>query len=324
MDCNALSNLEAMINQNYPNIAGICVKKNGGNVYENHFHGYTAANSFHVFSVTKSVFSTLIGIAIDQRHIKDINQPVLDFFPGYEPAAGEKTLQKIKIKHLLTMTAPYKYQTEPYEMFFASQDPIRDALNLLGGDDPAGNFRYSAIGGTHILAGILANATKRPVLDYATEYLFHPLGIQVPHNIVLRDKEEHMAIMNDKNTKGWAVDPQGINTAGWGLFLTPAEMANIGQLYLNGGLWDGKQIVSAGWIAESTREHSRCPQPIGLSYGYLWWLLGKDSYAAIGDGGNAIYVNTKNKLVIALAAVLLPDVKDSITLIKESIEPIFE
>ncbi len=130
--------------------------------------------------------------------------------------------------------------------------------------------------------------------------------------------------MNDKNTKGWVADPHGINTASWGLFLTPAEMANIGQLYLNGGLWDGKQIVSAGWIAESTREHSRCPQPIGLSYGYLWWLLGKDSYAAMGDGGNAIYVNTKNKLVIALAAVLLPDVKDSITLIKESIEPIFE
>lgn len=324
MDHNKLVKLELMINQDYPNIAGISVQKNGGNVYENHFHGYTAANSFHVFSVTKSIFSILIGIAIDQRHIKDTSQPVLDFFPDYKPLDGEKTLQKITIRHLLTMTAPYKYQTEPYEMFFASPNPIRDALDLLGGEGPVGNFHYSAIGGTHILAGILANATGSPVLDYAAEYLFNPLGIHVPHNIILHDKEEHIATMNDKNTKGWVVDPQGINTASWGLFLTPSEMAKIGQLYLNGGLWDGKQIVSAGWIEESTREHSRCPQPIGLSYGYLWWLIDKDSYAAMGDGGNAIYVNTKNKLVIALAAVFLPDVKDSISLIKEYIEPIFE
>lgn len=323
MDHKELTNLEMIINQDYPNIAGICVQKNGRNVYENHFHGYTAADSFHVFSVTKSVFSTLIGIAIDQGHIKGTDQPVLGFFPDYEPVAGEKTLQKITIRHLLTMTAPYKYQTEPYEMFFASQNPIRDALDLLGGDGPIGNFHYSAIGGTHILAGILANATGRSVLDFATEYLFHPLGIHVPHNIILRDKEDHIATMNDRNTKGWVVDSQGFNTASWGLFLTPAEMAKIGQLYLDGGLWDGKQIVSAGWIAESTEEHSRCPQPIGLSYGYLWWLIDKDSYAAMGDGGNAIYVNTRNKLVIALAAVFLPDVKDSIPLIKEYIEPLF-
>lgn len=324
MNQEKIKELEKIINSDYSNIAGIIVQKSGVKNYEKYFNGYSADNSLHVYSVTKSVFSALIGIAIDQGHIKSVDQKVLDFFPDYTIVEGEKAIQNITIRNLLTMTASYKYTTEPYEKFFASQNPIQDALDLLGGDSSIVEFNYSAVGGTHILSGILVKATGRPVLDFATEYLFSPLGIHVPHNVVLRSKEDHIAVMNGKSTSGWAVDPQGNNTASWGLFLTPAEMAKIGQLYLNGGVWAGKQIVSAGWIAESTREHSRCVQWGNLAYGYLWWLIDGDSYAAMGDGGNVIYVNRKKQMVISIASLFMPDAKDRIELMKRYIEPAFE
>lgn len=315
--------LEKIISSDYNNITGIVMRKNGEEVYEKYFNGYTANHANHVYSVTKSVFSALLGIAVRMGNIKSVNQEVLDFFPDYTVAKGEQTIQHITIKDMLTMTAPYKYDTEPYEKFFTSQNPIQDALDLLGGDKPVGNFNYSAIGGTHILSGILVKATGQSILDFATENLFSPLKINVPQNIVLHNQEEHIAVMSDKNTRGWVVDPQGINTASWGLFLTPADMAKIGQLYLDGGIWQGKQIVPPEWIDESTKEHSRWGT---LSYGYLWWIIDDKEhiYAALGDGGNVIYINTKKKMAISIASLFLLDAKDRIELIREHIEPIFE
>ena len=318
-----IKELEKTISSDYSNIAGILVQKSGIKLYENYFNGYTAVNAVHVFSVTKSVFSALIGIAIDKGFIKSADQRVLDFFPEYTVKAGEMIIQGITLKNLLTMTAPYKYKSEPYEEFFASDNWVNAALDLLGGEKHTGEFMYSPIIGTHILSGILVRATGQPVLDFASENLFSPLGIKVTRNVVLRNKEEHVAVMNDKNTSGWVVDPQGINTASWGLFLTPSDMAKIGQLYLNGGIWENKQIISKKWIEESTKEHIRLDR---LSYGYLWWIFDDKElvYAALGDGGNVIYVNTKKKMVISIASLFMPDAKDRIGLIMERIEPIFE
>lgn len=304
------------------NITGILIQKDGETKYENYFHGYTAENAAHVYSVTKSVFSVLIGIAIGQGLIRSVEQKVLDFFPDYEILQNEKSIQHITIKHLLSMTAPYKYETEPYMLFFTSPDPIRAALDLLGGEKPIGAFHYAAIGGTHILSAILSRATGQSALAFAQENLFAPLGIRVPADIAIRSEQEHVAIMNDLNTRGWVADPQGNNFASWGLFLTPREMAKIGQLYLDGGFWEGKQIVPAAWVAESTREHSRAVGLGNLAYGYLWWIIDFDSFAALGDGGNAIYVNRKERIVVCVEAFLKPDVKDRVGWIKTAIEPL--
>lgn len=318
-----MNEIETVINSDYANVAGIIVQKNGIKVYEKYFNGYTTDNTVHVCSVTKSVLSVLIGIAIDQGHIDSLDQKVLTFFPDYMVKDDEKTIQTITLKHLMTMTAPYKYKTEPYELFFTSQNPIQDALDLLGGKGIIGEFNYSAIGGTHILAGILAQATGQSILDFAEKYLFAPMGIRVPHNLLLQSEEEHLAVMNDKTTRGWVVDPQGINTGSWGLFLTPEDMAKIGQLYLDGGRWQGKQLISADWIAESTKQQSRWDT---LSYGYLWWIIDDQTHsvAALGDGGNVIYINNKNGMVIAIASLFMPDARDRIELIKTTIEPAFE
>jgi len=101
-------------------------------------------------------------------------------------------------------------------------------------------------------------------------------------------------------------------------------MAKIGQLYLNGGVWNKKRIVSQKWIDESTKEHSRW-EKLNLPYGYLWWIIdGKEhTYAAMGDGGNVIYVNTMKKMVVSIASVFKPSAKDRLKFIKEYVEAIF-
>jgi CubicO group peptidase (beta-lactamase class C family) len=315
--------LEKLISTGYNNTAGIIVLKNGKTVYENYFNEYTATNPVHIASVTKSIVSALIGIAIDQGHIKSIDQKVLDFFPDYVVDRGEKTIQHITIKNMLTMTAPYKYESEPYEKFFASENWIKTALDLLGGNGPIGQFTYAAIIGTHILSGILVKATGQSVFDFATQNLFSPLGIHVENNVVLHTKEEQLAFFNDSKVSGWVSDLQGINAAGFGLTLTAMDMAKIGQLYLDNGVYKGRQIIPSSWITESTKEHSQWGE---LMYGYLWWIIDdkEHSYAAMGDGGNVIYVNTNKKMVISIASLYMPNAKDRIKLIKENIEPMFE
>ncbi|MGB8455581.1 MAG: hypothetical protein WCD89_25090 [Anaerocolumna sp.] len=120
------------------------------------------------------------------------------------------------------------------------------------------------------------------------------MDIHVDGNIVFQDKEEQLAWYKEKNVRGWVADRTGVNTAGWGLSLTPKDMAKIGQLYLAGGMWKERQIIPAWWIEESTKEHSRC-NLYRLSYGYLWWIIDEKEhiYATMGDGGNVIYVNAK-------------------------------
>ncbi len=314
---------ERIISNNYKNIAGIVVQKNGKLLYENYFNKYTASNPVHIASVTKSIFSALIGVALEKKHLKSLDQKVLDFFPEYKILEGEKSIQNITIRHMLTMTAPYKYKKEPYEKFFESDNWIEAALDLLGGKEPSQEFTYSAIIGTHILSGILVKATGQSVFDFAKKNLFTPLEISVKQNITLATKEEYMAFFQDKNISGWATDPQGINTAAWGLTLTPTDMAKIGQLYLDKGLLNGKKILPKWWVDESTIERSNWDK---LFYGYLWWIIDNNEhiYAAIGDSGNVIYINEKKKLVISIASLPSEKAKDRIKLIREYIEPLFE
>lgn len=317
--------MERIISSSYKNMGGIIVQKKGKTVYENYFNECSADTTFHVFSVTKSIVSILIGIAIEKGYIESVEQKVLEFFPDYTVKKGEKTIQSVTLKDMLTMTAPYRYKSEPYKEYFSSDSWVKAALDLLGGKGKIGEFRYAPVIGPDILSGILTKATGQSVLEFATEYLFTPLGIHVENNIIFHDEEEQLAFYKAKNVSGWVADPTGINTAGWGLNLTTMDMAKIGQLYLDDGMWEGKQIVSSHWIEESTREQSRCNQ-WKLSYGYLWWIIDEKerAYAAMGDGGNVIYVNEEKEMVVSIASLFVPHAKDRIKLIRAYIEPVFE
>ncbi len=319
-----VTELEKKINNDYSNIAGIVVLKDGKTQYENYFNECNTTSRIHVYSVTKSIISILIGIAMDKGYIKSTNQKVLDFFPEYMVKTREKTIQNITLKNLLTMTAPYKYKFfAPYIKYFTSNDYVKFSLDLLGGRGQIGKFRYAPLIGPDILSGILVKATGQSVFDFATENLFFPLGITVESNVLFHSKEEQLAFNNANNISGWVTDSTGVNTAGWGLTLSPADMAKIGQLYLDGGMWKGKQIVSASWIDESIKEHSRW-EKLNLSYGYLWWVENGNGFSAMGDGGNVIYVNAQKRIVVSIASFFMPKVNDRIEFIKEYIEPIFE
>lgn len=199
---------------------------------------------------------------------------------------------------------------------------ILAALDLLGGRKPAGEFRYMEMIGPDILSGLLANTTGQPVLDFAREALFEPLHIAVASNIVLYTPQEHVAFIKKNCASGWVADEKGHNTAGWGLTLTAVDMAKIGQLYLDGGKWEGRQIVSEEWVAESTAEHSRWEKE-KLSYGYLWWTGILNGYAAMGNSGNIIYVNPADKMVVSIAALFKPTAKDITEFIDKDVKPLF-
>lgn len=322
MKADEVKTLEGLLSGGYANTAGIVVQKGGETVYEGYWNGFTADRPAHVFSITKSIFSILIGIAADQGLIEGVAQHVLDFFPDYTVKRGEKTIRRVTLRDLLTMTAPYKYKSAPYTKYFISDSWVKASLDLLGGKGEIGKFRYAPLIGPDILSGILTKATGLSALDFATKALFGPLGIRVPHPIVFHSKEEQIAIMTGSGGSGWVADPQGINTAGWGLFLTSADLAKIGQLFLNRGVWDGQQIVSRAWIDESTKPQSRWERQ---SYGYLWWVIdeAQHSFAALGDGGNTLYVNPARELVVASTALFKPRARDRLALITEQIEPLF-
>ena len=296
------------IESTYSNIAGLAIQKNGELLYEHYYNGYQDSDTIHICSVTKSIFSILIGIAIDRGYIRSVDQAVLEFFPNYSIKRGEKTIQRITLKNILTMTASYKYKHEPYTKVYGSEDWTKAALDLLGGKGKIGDFKYSTVG-AQILSGVLQNATGKSVTEFAAESLFTPLGISTPAPTVLAGKEQHIAFLKEKQVSGWVVDPQGLPTAGWGLTLRLRDMLKVGHLCLNQGKHNGKQIVSASWIKESTREHAHWKE---YSYGYLWWNLDKNgngAFAAIGDSGNTIYVSPEEQLVIALACSFKPRVR---------------
>ncbi len=308
------------------NICQIECLRHGKTVYADCWNGYRPDDTLHVMSVTKSVVSLLIGIAVDRGLISGVHQPVLDFFPAYAVKRGEKTIRQITLEHLLTMTAPYKYQSEPWTKVCTSDDWTVAALDLLGGRaGVTGEFRYSTLG-IHILTGILSKTSGLTTADFANRFLFEPLGIAPYRNYLAQTAREHRAFMLSKEPKGrvWFCDPQGVGAAGYGLCLSARDMAKLGQLCLNGGAYGGKRVVSAKWIEESTKPRVQCDERFArMRYGWLWWTPDADrrAYAALGNSGNVIYIHPQEDLVVAVAGTFKPNIFDRVPFIRQCIEP---
>jgi len=318
--------LHEYVENNEKNICEITVIKNGEIVLEDYWNGYEPGDTLNVMSVTKSVVALLVGIAIDQGLIKNVDQKVLDFFTDYVPKRGEKTIYDVTIRHLITMTAPYKYRSEPWKKVCTSNDWTTAALDILGGRKGiTGEFKYSTLG-IQIVNGIIAAASGMKTIDFANKYLFEPLGIPRHRNKEDISKEDQFDFLMSKLPKGdvWYADPQGVNTAGWGLALSATDMAKIGLLCLNGGEYQGKRIVSNEWIDAISKPYQRlCDRYGNMSYGFLWWIVDEKEriYAAIGDGGNVIYVNPKRKIAVGVAGTFKPRIFDRVQFIQKHVEP---
>lgn len=318
--------LHKFIEEQQPNICQISCYKDSKEVYSDVWNNYKKTDTCHVMSVTKSIVALLVGIALDKGLIKSIEQPVLDFFPDYKIKRGEKKIQKVTIKHLLTMRAPYKYKYEPWTKICSSDDWTISALDFLGGRKGLiGEFKYATLG-IHILTGIISKTSGLNVVDFANKYLFESIGVERHTNYFVETAEEHkhFIICKDPKKNVWFCDPKGVGAAGYGLCFSATDIAKIGQLCLNKGIHNGKQIVSTKWIEEITKSNYRCGNEFGnMSYGYLWWIIdeNKHIYSAIGDGGNVIYVNSSKNIVIAITSYFKPAVFDRIDFIQKYIEP---
>ena len=298
LDAGSLNEMfERISDKTYKNIHSVLLVKNGKLVLEEYFAGQNGAGQFQEFkrdtlnemkSATKSVNSVLIGIAIDRHLIHGVDERISDFFPEYSDIFTNAEKSSIRLKDLLSMTAGFSWDEwkHPYT------DPRNDAAMMASKADffryvlekpvvtmPGAKFVYNS-GISLMLGEIVHKASGLPADKFAERYLFSPLGITNYY---------------------WQKAPNGVvNTLG-GLWLQPRDMAKIGQLYLNGGRWNGKQIVSEDWVEASTKQQVGAGQlPKWFSadgYGYQWWLgsfqvRGQtvESYSARGQGGQFVIV----------------------------------
>ncbi len=309
---------------NESNICQIYAMKDGATFYEDSWRGFGTADAANVMSVTKGVMAVLAGIAADKGFIGGTKDKVLDYFPGYKVKRGEKTIYDVTLEHLLTMTAPYKYRSEPWKKVCTSDDWTVAALDLLGGRSGiTGDFKYATLG-IQIFAGVIENASGMRCIDFANEYLFKPLGI--PEHRVHGDssKEDQFDFLMNKNPREneWYSDPQGTVTAGWGLTLSARDMAKIGQMMLNGGKYGGAQVVSEKWVEKMTSPLQKLPETFGgLYYGYLWYTIDESGKvcAAIGDGGNLIYVNREKNISVGVTGTFKPRIFDRVEFVEKNV-----
>ena len=283
MDSESLVELLSSYRENKINIHSMLIIRNGNIVLDAYFYPFTPGGTVHdVASVTKSITSVLIGIAIDQGFIESVEQPLLSYFPERTIANLDANKEKITIENLLTMTSGFSCGYQPGEKehseMFTSEDWVQYVLDLPMARGPGQEYAYCS-GNSHLLSAILTKATGMSMLDFGQKHLFAPLGI---------------------NEAIWPADPQGI-TRGWGdLHLHPRDLAKIGYLYLNDGLWEGKQLLNAAWVEKSTQPQvdgavktNTFVRP-GRDYGYAWHLVSEGPfsgmYYAAGRGGQSLHV----------------------------------
>ena len=243
------------IHENHPNICQISILQNGKEIYSAEWNGYQRTDCTHIMSATKSIMALLTGIAINHGMIGSVDDKVLSFFPEYSVKHGEKTIYDVTIRHLLTMRAPYKGKGDPWTKVCSSNDWTAASLDFLGGRKGiTDEFDYRTVC-LQILSGILYHAAGMKTVDFANQYLFSPLGIAEHQNYYAKSAEEHKEFTISKSPKKniWFADPDGLGTPGYGLCMSASDMAKIGQLCLNQGVWEGKRIISEEWIAEMTK-----------------------------------------------------------------------
>ena len=311
---------------NENNICQIYVIKDNEVALDDCWHGFRTSDAMNVNSVTKGVMALLAGIALDKGCIKSVDQKVMDFFPDYTVKRGEKTIYDVTIRHMLTMTAPYKGKSEPWKKVCTSADFTLAILDYLGGRNGiTGEFRYATLG-IQILAGIIERATGEKCIDFANRNLFEPLELpkRIPHGD--SSKEDQFDFFMNKNPRKyeWYSDPQGCVTAGWGLCMSAKDMARIGELVLNGGLYGGKRIISEEYLKDMLAPHIKLGERFGfMNYGYLWYKPydDKDVYAAIGDSGNIICVNKEENVSVGMTGTFKPRIFDRVEFIEQKVLP---
>ena len=290
-------------------IGAVLVGVDGQTVVTHYRNGRKPGQVQHVFSVTKSVLSVLVGIAVDEKLIKDIDAPLAELLPGRKGKMSSE-IAGVTLRQLLTMSAGLPFDDADSSSFAEAIRQDRGAVDVILGrslvSPPGETFTYSNAT-AHLVSAVLAEALRqadgskpRSVLEYATDKLFEPLGVDTRAPYTARFDPDDPAPF-EKAGFGWATDAEGINIGAGGLRLRPADLLKIGQLYLDNGEWKDQQVVPADWVAASVAASTATE-----TYGFLWWLektpSGESAYAARGFGGQLVLVVPDQRLVVVVAA----------------------
>jgi CubicO group peptidase (beta-lactamase class C family) len=279
----AFVNLPARLADQYPTIRSLVLARHGCVEFEYYKAGVNAKSLSPVRSVTKSVLSILVGIALDRGFLR-LDEKLSELLPEALDPTIDPRIRDITIRDLLTMTsgfglAPFgaKAGVPPSEMW--QWGLIRPMQH-----PPGAQFNYDN-DAVNLLSVVLTRAIRQSSRTFAEQNLFGPLGI---------------------TNVDWIVDSDGYLNGADTLSLTARDMVKIGLLYLQRGRWDNKQIVSSDYVADSTARHNDGGAPTGAAYGYLWWLkqtsIGQDAFFAAGTGSQLIYLVPKLDLVMAMAS----------------------
>ena len=267
-----------------PGSFSLLVQRNGVLVAEDYFHGYTPDSLHDVRSVTKSVISVLVGIAIEEGLIPSVDEPVGTYLAPVVDSIRE-AVADIPIRAFLMMSSGLDWHEldrgSSYSEWWASDDMVQHVVDLPIVHEPEDRFIYNT-GASHLLSVVLTEASGMPTLDFARTYLFDPLGF---------------------SGSSWLQENRGYYTGGMGLRITARDMMKLGQMFLDGGLHEGARILPSSWVSESTAPHldTQDAVPFGPEYGYLWWVGeggGTNFYFANGYGGQFILVDPELELVI--------------------------
>ena len=283
-----------------------------GKVLAEHFFVPDTAHILN--SVSKTFTSTAVGFAISEGllHLED---KIVDLFPESVPEGASDTLARITVRHLLTMNSGHgKDPTSSTRN--NNGDWIRGFMEWPIEYEPGTCYCYNSLG-TYLLSAAVQKVTGQKVVDYLDTRLWQPLGIEKPY---------------------WLESPAGINTGGWGLYLHTEDLAKMGLSILNGGKFDGKQVIPADWVKEmGARQVSCCPAGTNevlmkernvdpatsdwlQGYGYQMWRCRHNAFRADGANGQYIIVIPEKDAVIATTAQI-GDMQEEINLIWDHILP---
>ncbi|MPM43323.1 hypothetical protein SDC9_89996 [bioreactor metagenome] len=262
----------------------ITILKNNKLVAEGSWYPFEQGEPHRLFSATKSFLSTALGIAYDQKKIR-LHDKVLSFFP--EIAIGRQSvyLSNLTIHHLATMSMGQQF--EPF--FHHDLDIISQTLNKPIIKEPGSIYYYSSAY-SHVLSAIISKVMQQSMEEVLQKYLYEPLNIT------------HAFCEEDKN---------GVSCGGWGYHMTTHDLAKLGLLYLNNGVYNGKRILSAEWVRLATsqqittdREYSSDKYANTNGYGYHWWLCRNNGYRASGLFGQTCFVYPDQRLVVACSSAV--------------------